>query len=67
VLFVPALAVGAVGVPVNAGLASGANEVATNASVANFVELSPALCVVAVVPLGSAGVPLKFAAVPVEF
>jgi hypothetical protein len=38
-----------------------------NAVVASLVELSPALCVVAVVPLGSAGVPLRFAAVPVVF
>ncbi len=36
----------------------------TNASVAILVELSPEACVVAVVPFGSAGVPLKFAAVP---
>ena len=39
----------------------------TKASVASFVVLSPAVCVVAVVPFGSAGVPLKFAAVPVVF
>jgi hypothetical protein len=39
----------------------------TYAVVASFVELSPALCVVAIVPLGNAGVPLKFAAVPVMF
>jgi hypothetical protein len=30
---------------------------ATKASVANFVVLSPVVCVVAVVPFGSAGVP----------
>jgi hypothetical protein len=33
--------------------------------VASFVELSCAVCVVAVVPFGSTGVPDKFAAVPV--
>ena len=32
-----------------------------------MVELSPALCVLAVVPFGRAGVPLKFAAVPEVF
>jgi hypothetical protein len=41
--------------------------VVVNAVVASFAELSPAFCVVAVVPLGSAGVPLRFAAVPVVF
>jgi hypothetical protein len=39
----------------------------TNPVVATFVELSPVLCVVAVVPFGNAGVPDKFAAVPVMF
>ena len=34
------------------------------AVVASFVELSEAACVVAVVPLGSAGVPERFEAVP---
>jgi hypothetical protein len=34
---------------------------------ATLVELSVAACVEAVVPLGSAGVPDKFAAVPVVF
>jgi hypothetical protein len=38
-----------------------------NAVVASLVELSPGLCVVAVVPFGSDGVPLRFAAVPVVF
>jgi hypothetical protein len=40
---------------------------ATYAVVANFVLLSFGLCVVAVVPPGNAGVPLKFAAVPEVF
>ena len=40
---------------------------ATKASVASFVEVSPAVCVVAAVPLGNAGVPLRLAAVPVVF
>ena len=39
----------------------------TYAVVANLAELSPAPCVVAVVPFGSAGVPLRFAAVPLVF
>jgi hypothetical protein len=39
----------------------------TNAVVASFVELSPTICVVAVVPFGRAGVPLRFEAVPVVF
>jgi hypothetical protein len=40
----------------------------TKASVARSVEVSAVVVwVVAVVPLGSAGVPLKFAAVPVVF
>jgi hypothetical protein len=37
------------------------------AVVCTFVELSLALCVVAVVPFGNAGVPLKPAAVPLVF
>jgi hypothetical protein len=37
------------------------------AVVASLVELSAALCVVAVVPFGKAGVPLRFAAVPEVF
>jgi hypothetical protein len=40
---------------------------ATNASVASFVVVSPGVWVVAVVPLGNAGVPLKLAAVPEVF
>jgi hypothetical protein len=39
----------------------------TKASVARSVEVSAVAWVVAVAPLGSAGVPLKFAAVPVVF
>ena len=39
----------------------------TKAVVASLVVLSPGLCVVAVVPFGSAGVPETFAAVPVVF
>jgi hypothetical protein len=39
----------------------------TNASVASLVVLSAVVCVVAVVPLGNAGVPLRLAAVPVVF
>jgi hypothetical protein len=39
----------------------------TNASVASLAVLSPVVWVVAVVPLGNAGVPLRFAAVPVVF
>src|SRR5690348_12299955 len=39
----------------------------TNASVASFVVLSAVACVVAVVPFGKAGVPDRFAAVPVVF
>src|SRR3954462_3347492 len=39
----------------------------TNAVVATFVELSPAVCVVAVVPLGSADAAIKLAADPVVF
>jgi hypothetical protein len=39
----------------------------TKASVAIFVVLSPTVCVVAVVPFGRAGVPDRFAAVPVVF
>ena len=35
--------------------------------VASFVELSPPLCVVAAVPFGNVGVPLRFAAVPLVF
>jgi hypothetical protein len=35
--------------------------------VANFVVLSPTVCVVAVVPFGNAGIPLRFAAVPLVF
>jgi hypothetical protein len=52
-VFVPAVAVGAVGTPVSAGLANGANVPVTNAVVAIFVELSPA------VGVGAAGVPVK--------
>jgi hypothetical protein len=37
----------------------------TKAVVASLVELSVLVCVVAVVPFGSAGVPERFAAVPV--
>ena len=39
--------------------------VVTYAVVANFVLLSPVVWVAAVVPLGSAGVPERLAAVPV--
>ena len=39
----------------------------TNASVAIAVVLSPDACVVADVPFGSAGVPLRLAAVPLVF
>ncbi len=39
----------------------------TYAVVAIFVELSLALCVVAVVPFGRAGVPERLEAVPVVF
>jgi hypothetical protein len=41
--------------------------VETKASVARSAVVSPAVCVVAVVPFGSAGVPLRLAAVPVVF
>ncbi len=39
----------------------------TKASVASFVVVSPVVCVVAVTPFGKAGVPDRFAAVPVVF
>ena len=42
-------------------------DASTYAVVASLVELSRAPCVVAVVPFGNAGVPDKFAAVPVIF
>ena len=54
--------VGAVNVPEKDGDAVGAYEL-QYAVVASLVELSPTDCVVAVVPLGSAGVPDRFAAV----
>ncbi len=50
---VPKDAVGAVGVPVKAGLAKGAKPVATNAVVANCVVLVPAAAV------GALGVPVN--------
>ena len=53
VLFVPTVAVGAVGVPVSAGDANGANDVATNAVVANCVLFVPAVAV------GAAGTPVN--------
>lgn len=71
--------VGAVGAPVRRGEASGAKiasadavvrkppaliELLTNASVAKSAVASPVVCVVALVPLGSVGVPLRLAAVP---
>jgi hypothetical protein len=40
---------------------------ATKASVASLVVLSPAVCVVAVTPFGSAGVPERLPAVPEVF
>jgi hypothetical protein len=45
VVFVPGAAVGAAGVPVNVGEASGANEVATNAVVASTLLLAPGAAV----------------------
>jgi hypothetical protein len=59
VVLSPTVWVGAVGVPVNAGDAKGANAPAvmdafTKASVETSVVLSPVVCVVAVVPEGSA-------------
>ena len=48
-------------------VASFATAVDTKASVASFVDESPAVCVVPVVPFGNAGVPERFAAVPVVF
>src|SRR5262245_22848602 len=53
VVAVPTAAVGAVGVPVRAGLASGAKEAATKAVVASCVELVPGAAV------GPAGVPVN--------
>jgi hypothetical protein len=55
VVFVPAVAVGAVGVPVRAGEANGAKLVATKAVVANCVVFVPAVAVGAVGTLVSAG------------
>ena len=49
----PAVCVGAVGVPVSAGEARGAKDVATNAVVASLVLLFPALCV------GAVGLPVR--------
>jgi hypothetical protein len=72
--------VGAVGVPVRCGDTRGAKiplavavvrnppaaiELFTNASVARSAVASPLACVVALVPLGRVGVPLRLAAVPV--
>lgn len=51
-MLVPVEAVGAVGVPVNAGLANGANPAATNAVVASCVVLVPGAAV------GAVGVPV---------
>lgn len=70
VVLSPAVWVGAVGVPVNAGDANGANAPAvmdefTKASVETSVVLSPVDCVVAVVPEGSAEAADRDAADPV--
>jgi len=46
---------------------SAATAALTKASVASLVVASPGTCVVAAVPFGSAGVPDRFAAVPVVF
>jgi hypothetical protein len=61
-VFVPAVAVGAVGVPVRAGLARLAfrlSAVVTKAVVASAVVLLPAVCVTPIVPVGKEGVPEK--------
>ena len=46
---------------------STATAAATKASVAISEDVSPGVCVAAVVPFGSNGVPLRLAAVPVVF
>jgi hypothetical protein len=76
----PQVCVGAVGIPVRCGDANVAKmlladavvrkppaviALPTNASVARSAVESPVACVVALVPLGSVGAPLRLAAVPV--
>jgi hypothetical protein len=62
VVFVPAEAVGAVGVPVNAGLLVSALEEIAEATAVNSVSISAPLIILPELPVGKLSLAVKFVA-----